>query len=169
VSWFACAEVCRRLDLSLPSEAQWEYAARAGTDTPWWPGADPSLLEEVANLADQAFARGGGGLDKITEPWDDGTYGPTRVGRFVANSFGLHDVHGNVWEWCLDWFEPYPTDAVLRVDPVQLDAGRSSTKVERGGGFDSAASYARVALRFDLKPDSMGYNLGLRPARSITP
>jgi formylglycine-generating enzyme required for sulfatase activity/tRNA A-37 threonylcarbamoyl transferase component Bud32 len=169
VSWIACDAVCRRLGLTLPSEAHWEYAARGGSETPWWPGADPALLEEVANLADQSFARGGGGMDKITEAWDDGTYGPTRVGRLAANSFGLHDVHGNVWEWCADWLAPYPVEPDVLLDPVRLEQGRSTTRVVRGGGFDSAASYARTSLRFDLKPDSMGYNLGLRPARGVAP
>jgi formylglycine-generating enzyme required for sulfatase activity len=154
----------------LPSEAQWEYGARAGSDTPWWPGDDRSLLVEVANLVDLSFRAGGGAVDQLVEDWDDGSYGTSMGGRYAPNLFGLHDVHGNVWEWCLDWYRTYRVaGGELLVDPVRLDAGDSSDRVARGGGYDDASMYARSADRIHVTPGFTDNALGLRPARSIAP
>src|SRR5262245_14637069 len=105
VSWFSCDELMRRLQLTLPTEAQWEYAARAGTETIWWTGGEKESLEGAANLADVANQRmmqaslGGGDV----EAWlDDGHARSSPVGSYRANPFGLHDVVGNVSEWCRD-------------------------------------------------------------------
>jgi formylglycine-generating enzyme required for sulfatase activity/serine/threonine protein kinase len=166
VSWIMADEVCRRHGLSLPSEAQWEYAARGGSDAPLWTGEDLAVLAEVANLAERSFHAGGGSLDKITEDWDDGAYGPARVGRYAPNPFGLHDLQGNVWEWCLDWDHAYPFDDVQQ-DPVVLEPGNATTRILRGGSFDSAAVNARAAARFNDTPDNIDYNLGFRPARHV--
>ncbi|MCI0410633.1 MAG: formylglycine-generating enzyme family protein, partial [Acidobacteria bacterium] len=129
VSWLVCEEVMSRLGLSLPTEAQWEYGARAGMETPWWPGEDPSLLAEAANVSD-AYAKANGGPFRSWESWDDGNTCPAEVGRYRANPFGLHDVHGNVSEWSRDGYEAY-RDAPGR-DPVANPAG-SSFRVLRGG------------------------------------
>jgi formylglycine-generating enzyme required for sulfatase activity len=167
VSWVACDEVLGRLELSLPTEAQWEYGARAGTSTPWWPGEDPSLLAEAANLAD-AHAKANGGPFGIWESWDDGNTSHAAVGAYRANPFGLHDVFGNVWEWCQDWYTSRSHDSASGKDPLAALQG-SSVRVERGGSFANTASNARSALRGSNTPALAGYDLGLRPARRITP
>ncbi len=165
VSWFQCHEVCQRLGLSLPSEAQWEYGARAGTDTPRWSGEDPTLLAEVANLADQSYRRFD--LTAPIEDWDDGVDNPARVGSYAQNQFGLHDVHGNVWEWCLDWYEGYLVRSGVSLDSVLRDQGGSADRVNRGGGFNSLAVSARSANRGVAAPSIAGPDLGLRPARAL--
>jgi len=166
VNWYQCSEACRQMGLTLPAEAQWEYGARAGSDTPWWPGEDPALLADVANLADRTYLRSAPVTDRVTEDWDDHEFGPAPVGRYVPNPFGIHEVHGNVWEWCVDTAVAYPIEGNPEVDPVRLDA-KAPTHVCRGGSFDTRAASARSALRLDFTSDFAPYFLGLRPARRI--
>lgn len=162
-------DLCRKLDLTLPSEAQWEYAARGGTDTPWWSGEQAELLSEVANLADLSYKMGGGPSDQMTESWNDGSYGPSLVGRHAPNSFGLHDVHGNAWEWCLDWYADYLLTAKTLVDPAYLEDPGSAFRVYRGGSFAATSQLARSAIRHSGSPSLVDDALGVRPARRVLP
>jgi sulfatase modifying factor 1 len=128
----------------LPTEAQWEYACRAGTKTAFSFGA--SLTSGQANI------RGGPGET-------------TDVGKYPANGWGFHDMHGNVWEWCADWYGDYPAGAVR--DPVGPAGG--SGRVSRGGSWLLTASLARSADRRWIGPafsdyDSLGFRLSLRPS-----
>mgnify|MGYP001401773931 CR=1 FL=1 len=169
VSWWTCVEVLERLGLELPSEAQWEYGARAGAGTSWWSGNERESLAGAANLADRYAKEHGGEAWSVNhELWlDDGNTVYAEVGRYRANAFGLHDVHGNVWEWCLDGYQEsfYRQGLRLELDPV-ADPGGSSSRVYRGGGFSHAAVYARSATRPNATPSFAGRNLGLRPARA---
>jgi formylglycine-generating enzyme required for sulfatase activity len=88
------------------------------------------------------------------------------VGSFRANAFGLHDVHGNVWEWCLDGYDSNFYGKRVGKDPLSPWSG-SSSRVSRGGGFLDAASYARSALRINRTPESRDLTLGLRPSRAL--
>jgi formylglycine-generating enzyme required for sulfatase activity len=165
VSWTESDEVCRHLGLSLPSEAQWEYGARGGTSTPWWSGEDPSLLVEVSNLADESYRRSS--PNEPLEVWDDGVAGTARVGSYAPNVFGLHDVHGNVWEWCLDWHDGYLVRSDARVDPVLTEQRGFAYRVYRGGCLGTTASFARSAFRRNGSPSLAVAVLGLRPARAL--
>jgi formylglycine-generating enzyme required for sulfatase activity len=170
VSWLDCRALLGQLALELPTEAQWERGCRGGTDTPWWTGPERESLRGRVNLADQAAKRAERDWDDIKD-WpdlDDGWVAHAPVGSLPANTFGLHEVHGNVWEWCLDGYDGgfYATSPVL--DPV-APWDSASARVIRGGSMFNAASYARSANRINRAPESYYSDLGLRPTRSITP
>ena len=171
VSWFDCVKLCERLGLSLPSEAQWEYAARGDTSTPWWPGEDSSVLQETDNLADVYRRTHGGVKDIVYEDWNDGQNATSPVGWYAPNPFGLHDVHGNVWEWCLDGYDGlFYGQADPDPDPVRdpiSDAADSKVRVYRGGGYDLCSVYARSSYRDRFTADQGISVLGFRPARRI--
>ncbi len=162
VSWEDCEEVLGRLGLVLPTEAQWEYGCRAGTDTPWWTGRDKLDLDEAGNLADAYAQAHGGNWPQCDMELDDGRTCHAPVGSYRANAFGLHDTIGNVWEWCRDGYCSYDNAA------VQGDGGRlvqgASLRVPRGGGFNSTPALARSAYRTDITPGIRDYYLGCRPA-----
>ena len=135
---------------SLPTEAQWEYACRAGTTTPFHFGS-------VLN-GDNANCTG-------DFPYGTETKGPslsrtTDVGSYPANAWGLHDMHGNVWEWCLDWKGDYPNSDAT--DPTGPAAG--SERVLRGGSWCSSAVACRSAYRYYCVPSDQHFVNGLRLA-----
>jgi formylglycine-generating enzyme required for sulfatase activity/tRNA A-37 threonylcarbamoyl transferase component Bud32 len=156
-----------RTGLDYPTEAQWEYAARAGTDTPWWSGAARESLAGAANLADAAAAARGQDWLEIAD-WpehDDGHAFHAPVGSYRANAFGLHDVHGNVCEWCDDVFGDY-------ADPAQPGDGRRSRGFDRnlpirGGSFSNGVLDLRSARRVTFAPDVSAAQIGLRPVRRL--
>ena len=126
---------------SLPAEAQWEYACRAGTTTAYHCG--DTLMPQQANFG---------------QDWDTGK--TKEVGSFPANAWGLRDMHGNVWEWCLDWYADYPSGAVT--DPTGPDRG--SSRVLRGGSCGNLAQRCRSALRSYYDPAGRNVSIGLRLA-----
>jgi len=130
----------------LPTEAEWEYACRAGTTTLFSFGDDESQLGEYG--------------------WYNSNSGSTThsVGEKKPNGWGLYDMHGNVWEWCQDWYGNYPGGSVT--DPQGPATG--SYRVGRGGGWDSDAWLCRSALRDDGGPGGRGDGLGFRPVLAPT-
>ena len=146
VSWYECEKILYPLNLLLPTEAQWEYAARSGTGTIWWVGNDEKLLIGAANL------------EQTTH---------TPVGLFNSpNQFGLHDVAGNVWEWCKDWYGPYTNPVASGNAERQVSTVKH--KVSRGGSFFNIASFARSSIRyFHTLPDARFNNRGFRAARAL--
>ena len=146
-----CAWLSRREGrrYGLPTEAQWEYAARGGTKSAWWTGDDPAALREAANIADAALvdvmpAR------REAEPWSDRAPFLAPVGSYAPNPFGLYDMHGNVWEWCEDeWDEAYFLRAT---DHDPLATGEGGFRAIRGGGWLDAAERASSAQRVWFDP-----------------
>lgn len=156
VSWNMVQDFLRRLNgkFRLPTEAEWEYAARAGSQNRYSFGDDAGQLHNYAWFWDNSdFAM----QAKQTHP----------VGRLKPNAFGLFDMHGNVWEWCSDWYgEKYYQDCKSQgvvTDPPGPRAGAS--RVLRGGGWANVAVDCRSALRSDGAPGSRGDILGFRLVR----
>jgi formylglycine-generating enzyme required for sulfatase activity len=164
VSWETCDRWLSRNRLGFPTEAQWEYACRAGTDTPWITGRDVAALGKVGNIADAYLMGHGGGDMAVTSQVDDGHNGPASVGSLAANAFGLHDVLGNVWEWCRDVHRPYSAKAVT--DPKVEGPG---TRVLRGGAWSGRAIGARSAYREAFIWGYRNDDVGVRAARPVEP
>jgi formylglycine-generating enzyme required for sulfatase activity len=164
VSWLDAMEFCSRLSqrtgrtYTLPSEAQWEYACRAGTTTPFCFGE--TISPELANY-DGNYAYGNGPTGIYREQ-------TTPVGLFPANTWGLQDMQGNVWEWCLDeWHESYegaPTDGRAWVDAVEGEKSKESEKLRllRGGSWGDDPGACRSACRVRDRPDDAYDFVGFR-------
>ncbi len=165
VSWVTCKQLMDRLGLALPTEAQWEYSARAGSVTPWWSGAQPADLLGVANVADLSAWRADKRWPGIELDFDDGVAAHLRVGAMRANPWGLHEVHGNVLEWCHDDFVAYETPT--RAGDGYRFSGGVGWKAARGGAFDLPAVKARSASRAPHQSWHRAENLGLRAARVL--
>ena len=165
VSWFDAVEFCARLsnhtgrDYRLPTEAEWEYACRAGTTTPFHFGE--TITAGLANY-NATVTFGSGPKGEYREQ-------TTNVGSFPANGFGLYDMHGNVWEWCLDhWHDNYegaPTDGSAWIDPDESNeesSDESKNRVLRGGSWDNNPEFCRSAIRNYDTPDDRNYDNGFR-------
>ena len=161
VTWYEAMEFCARLSdyrglpYTLPSEAQWEYACRAGTTTPFYFG--DTITTDLANY-DGNYTYGSG---------PKGTYreATTEVGSFPPNGFGLYDMHGNVWEWCLDhwhdnyggWFRTAPTDG-----SAWLTGDGSNPRMLRGGSWLFVPELCRCAFRYNNYPGTRFNYFGFR-------
>lgn len=178
VSWLDCMGSpyapgwLPRLDLVLPSEAQWEHAARAGTSTAFWSGETIADLQGVANVADDyAWNHGGldheGGKNPGAASFTDGATMHTPVDRHRPNPFGLYDVHGNVYEWCLDSYDRDFTRVDHGRDPVANPWVGDEPRVYRGGSYRVLFGAARSWIRNHYPPGMSGHALGVRPARAI--
>lgn len=146
----------------LPSEAEWEYACRAGTSTVCFWGDDVSITCYYANVGDKT-ARNEWSTWTVHD-CEDGFKVTAPVGSFKPNSFGLYDMLGNVWEWCSDWFgENYYKEC-----PVHNPQGAASGsyRVARGSCWDSPPRYVRSASRNKRLPENLNYAIGFRVVSS---
>jgi formylglycine-generating enzyme required for sulfatase activity len=175
VSWFDAVRFCNLLSASdglkpyyelrsdgrvverggtgyrLPTEAEWEYACRGGCGSSFHFGDEPEKLSEYA--------------------WYQGNSGSSThsVGQLSPNSFGLHDMHGNVWEWCWDWYAPYPSRSPVDGSPVTDPRGpaEGSERVLRGGSWNADVHQLRSAARNSYDPEEPLWYFGFRLARSL--
>jgi formylglycine-generating enzyme required for sulfatase activity len=167
ITWKDANEVCKWLSkrenrtYRLPTEAEWEYACRAGTKTRYFFGDDPAKLVEYANVCDQSTV-------KMMPEWapgavkeSDGFAFTAPVGSFKPNPWGLYDMHGNVWEWCSDWHAPDYYSKSPVDDPKGAESG--DVRVRRGAAWHSWPIYMRSSFRNWNTPESRYPNLGLRP------
>jgi formylglycine-generating enzyme required for sulfatase activity len=167
------------LSISLPTEAQWEYACRAGSDNDFHYGDLDADFSRFENMADRTFATFGftgksltgkfeieGGIDYLVAEgvdhaerrYDDGNCMTAAVGVRKPNAFGLADMHGNVAEWTLSLYRPYPYDA--KDGRNDLDA--AGQRVVRGGSFLDRPARCRSAVRYSYPPWQKVYNVGFR-------
>ena len=158
VSWYAAMAYAEWAGKRLPTEAEWEYAARGGLSGKKYPWGDDEPTAAYAN-------------------YHRNVNDTTPVGRYAANGYGLYDMAGNVWEWCLDAYDedfyaasddsrnPIAGGEVDNFTTIPTDPNR----VLRGGSWDNRATYLRVANRLRFTPTYTGDNLGFRCARSVTP
>ncbi len=167
VTWNDAVAFCQWLSRKegktyrLPTEAEWEYACRAGTTTRYQVGEDPEGLAVVGNLADgtahEKFP------DWVAIAARDGYVFTAPVGRFTPNAWGLLDMHGNVWEWCSDWYAKDYYGRSAAEDSGGPDP--ASLRVLRGGGWYPEPRVARSANRNAFVPDLRYVNVGFRLAR----
>jgi formylglycine-generating enzyme required for sulfatase activity len=156
VSWQEAVEFCQRLsqrskrEYTLPSEAQWEYSCRAGTTTPFSFGE--TLTPDLSNYdGNYTYASGPKGVYRIRT---------SEVDSFPANGWGLHDMHGNVWEWCLDlWHATYKG---APADGRAWMLGGGPHRLLRGGSWGNHPADCRSAFRSVILPDVRYYSVGFR-------
>ena len=164
VSWNDIQDFLKKLNsragaarFALPTEAQWEYACRAGTATAFCFGNDFAALQRYGNYAEKSA--------KPDFPWkdmagDDGFAETAPVGSFLPNAWGLHDMHGNVWEWCADWFGKKYYGAAPSADPTGPAEGKF--RVLRGGSWDDNPMDCRSAYRQTGVSASRNLDCGFR-------
>jgi len=169
VSWNDAVAFCKWLSgkegktYQLPSEAEWEYACRAGTTTRFYSGDDPETLAKVGNVADAA-AKAKFPDWTWTIKASDGYVFTSPVGSFQANTYGLYDMHGNAWQWCADWYGAEYYAASPADDPAGPDSGND--RVLRGGSWGGRLHCSRSAGRNWLTPDFRVGDAGFRVART---
>jgi formylglycine-generating enzyme required for sulfatase activity len=143
VTWTQAKAACESFGGRLPTEAEWEYAARADSQTAWSFGSDETKLDDYAWYDKNADGK------------------PHPVATRKPNGWGFHDMYGNVWEWVADWSAPYEKGP--QTDPTGPQAG--DARVVRGGSFASSAEYLRSAVRGKVGPEGWADGFGFRCAR----
>ncbi len=158
VSWDDCVQFVEKLSamtglpFTLPTEAQWEFAARGGLGSHNYLYAGSNNVDDVAWYSANSWDKGKGNPG----------FGNHEVATKAPNELGLYDMSGNVWEWCLDSYGKYTTEP--QTDPKGIEGKKTSFKVNRGGSWDYIANSSRTSNRRNRTPDFRNFNLGLRLA-----
>lgn len=164
VTWYGASAYASYYGKRLPTEAEWEKAARGGLAGMQYPWGDVVPDGTHSNFADRS----------TNDEWSDrvaydGYPYTAPVGSYMPNGYGLHDMAGNVWEWCADWYGYYPES--YEKNPVGPSVGIS--RVLRGGAWNNTPTHIRVSCRYSRNPDLVNpkssYYIGFRCARNATP
>ncbi len=146
----------------LPTESQWEYACRAGTSTALNSGKNLTDADSCPNMSEVGRYRSNGGESEEFTQNGDTSVATAKVGSYLPNAWGLYDMHGNVWERCLDWYVVFSGTVA---NPVSAASG--SIRVMRGGSWFNFANDCRSANRGSFWPDFRYYFIGFRAARTL--
>jgi formylglycine-generating enzyme required for sulfatase activity len=171
VSWIDASGALRRLGLELPTSAQWEYAARAGTARLFFASDDARSLRGMGNLFDRSLAAKAKVASLPLFDWNDGFPCSAPVGSFAPNGFGLHDMVGNVMEQCRDLFVGRCVgtgfaagDGEQRANPKLKLSGE---RICRGSNYTAPVNYSRGGFESSRPVNSRSETVGLRPARAL--
>ena len=167
VSWNMVDDALGLVGLTLPTSAQWEHAARAGTTTPWAWGSETECLFGRCNMADLSLqARTGSPGRGDGYKHDDNWAGPAPVGSYQPNAFGMHDTAGNLQEWVRDI--DHDREALPRPGDGLRTEGDEHERLVRGGGYLLLGHEARSAARHRFAPETVNLSVGVRPSRRMT-
>ncbi len=147
VTWTEAHDFCAKIGARLPTEAEWERAARGGQEGVLYPWGDKAPTDAAGATNGAAFE------GDAAQP----------VGQYAANAYGVYDLAGNVWEWVADWAGTYTAEAVT--DPKGSPSGR--VRLVRGGSYGDDPSNLRVSNRTPNQPDRVNLNVGFRCARDV--
>jgi len=165
VSWDDCTLTLWRLGLLIPTEAQWEYAARAGTDTPWWTGESRETLIDAVNFGDKSAIDWGAPWAGLDGWMDDGNPVHAHAQHYLVNPFGLDQMLGNIAEWCRERWSGYFTP--WRVGDGQREVTSFDRRVVRGGSFVFPVESTRAAYRPGWEQNHRASFIGVRPSRRL--
>jgi len=164
VSWYGAVAYAKHYGKRLPTEAEWERAARDGLMGKQYPWGDIPPDGAFCNFADRSTISGRNSEWSHRKAYDGHHY-TAPVGSYMPNGYGLHDMAGNVWEWCADWYGYYPNS--YEKNPTGPDSG--AARILRGGSWNNTPKHLRVAYRYSRKPTITIPYVGFRCASDVTP
>lgn len=170
VSWFECQAFCKETDFTMATEVQWEYAARAGTTSRFYWGTewDRTKLNSASYWAKKDIWKKETDWQIFMKQYRFLGAGPTPVGAFPPNAFGVYDMLGNIWEWCDNYFAQYPLQGQSGGKGLAEEGAGTHNRVYRGGAWVSCVSVSRCAMRVASDPSIRQGSAGFRVIANLS-